>query len=72
MHTVAHAVPGLDKEALAFALTHPRVVSYYMFDKQQTRMLLLITVIINSVEYVFFLSSTMNRAEAQVGEMLNP
>jgi hypothetical protein len=66
MHTVAHAVPGLDKEGLAFALSHPRVISYYVFDKQQTRMLLLITVMLNSAEYVFFLSSTMNRTEAQV------
>jgi hypothetical protein len=68
MHTVAGLLPGcgLDKEGLAFALSNPRVISYYLFDKHQTRVLLLITLVINIVEYVFFLASTMTRPEAQV------
>jgi hypothetical protein len=66
MHSLAHLIPGLDKEGLEFARSNPRVISYYLFDKHQTRMLLLITVLINVTEYVFFLSSTMSRTEAQV------
>jgi Trk-type K+ transport system membrane component len=60
----------LDRDGLLFALTHPRSISYYLFDARQTFMLAMITLSINVIEYVFFLASTMNRLQAQVSMCL--
>jgi Trk-type K+ transport system membrane component len=57
---------GLDRDGLRFALSFPRRVVYCMFDSRQTIMLAAITASINVVEYIFFISSTLHRDEAQV------
>lgn len=62
MHNFANFL-HLDKEALRYALKQPRVITYFLFDRRQTFILMLITLSINAIEYVFFLSSMANKEE---------
>ncbi len=70
MHKLSQRFPTLlDQEGLAYALEHPRLVAYMMFDRTQTLILFVITISINLLQFFFFLASTLNRPQAEVGAM---
>ena len=65
MHIFADTL-HLDKGGLRYALDNPRLVTTHLFKSRQNLALLLILVVINVVEFVFFLGSDLNREEMQV------
>jgi Trk-type K+ transport system membrane component len=65
MHRYADHV-HLDKEAARFALDNPRLMTTHLFSGRQTLVLLAFVLLVNVVEFTFYLASELNRAEMQV------
>ncbi len=65
MHIFADTL-RLDKGGLRYALDNPRLVTTHLFKSRQNLALLLILVVINAVQFVFFLGSDVRREEMQV------
>ncbi|EKX39558.1 hypothetical protein GUITHDRAFT_114286 [Guillardia theta CCMP2712] len=53
----------LDRNAIAYALDHPRQMTTHLLDKTQTRVLILILLGINIIQYAAFLSSSLPRKD---------
>jgi Trk-type K+ transport system membrane component len=56
----------LDGEGLEYALKHPRLLAYMMFDTTQTLILFGITISINLIQFLVYLACTLDRPQAQV------